>query len=272
MTAPSKTDSHMPPGKQHSKEDLLTELQALGAELEEPPTQAEMDAHGAYSSDVYRRRFGSWNEALAEAGFAVREHKYSTVEIIEAIRELADTVGRPPTAEEMATHGDVSPSTVSRRFGSWNQGLREAGLEPETDTVYSYSDLISQLHSLALNIGRPPTRDEVNRGPGPTPRTYQRVFTSFSDALIAAGFIGEFEQRMPHRSYSRRDLIDYLEVLAETTDPIPTWWDYSFHEGPDRAALLNHFSSFQVALSAADLISVQQPASGGDSPQSSALD
>lgn len=47
---------------------LLDELRRLADELERPPTSIEMDDHGIHSSTTYRRRFGSWVDALDRAG------------------------------------------------------------------------------------------------------------------------------------------------------------------------------------------------------------
>ena len=52
--------------------DLITEFQRVVDELGKTPTREEMDEHSEYSISTYRRRFGSWNEAVAEAGFEPR--------------------------------------------------------------------------------------------------------------------------------------------------------------------------------------------------------
>jgi len=51
------------------KADLIEELQALAAELGEPPTVEQMDDRGERWASVYQERFGSWNDALEAAGF-----------------------------------------------------------------------------------------------------------------------------------------------------------------------------------------------------------
>lgn len=246
----------MPSDKQVSTEALLTELRRLAEEVDGPPTQAEMDAHGEYSSDVYRKRFASWNDALETAGLSGRQSSYTEEELVRAIRELSEAIGRVPTAEEMAAHGEVSPSTISRRFGSWHDGLRAAGLSPErAKKGYEYVDLIVHLRSLALRIGRPPTTSEVRQVPGPSPVTYERVFDKYANALVTAGFIGDFSARneLISRTYSREEFIEYVRMLAESTDGVPTWWDFSFHDGPDRTTMLGLFDSFQAALRAAEI-------------------
>lgn len=65
----------MPRPQQHSDEELLTELRDLAERLGRgPPRKNDMDKHGAHAPRTYQLRFGSWNEAVAEAGFEPREH------------------------------------------------------------------------------------------------------------------------------------------------------------------------------------------------------
>ncbi|MFB6298200.1 MAG: homing endonuclease associated repeat-containing protein [Salinirussus sp.] len=52
-----------------TREELLTELQRLGEEVGRPPTTEQMHEQGRYSTSPYQNVFGSWIDALREAGF-----------------------------------------------------------------------------------------------------------------------------------------------------------------------------------------------------------
>jgi hypothetical protein len=57
--------------------------------------------------------------------------RYDEDEILDQLRAWATEHGRSPSSKEwMAGPGRVSRDTVQRRFGSWTEGLRRAGLEP----------------------------------------------------------------------------------------------------------------------------------------------
>jgi hypothetical protein len=59
------------PGGEHSSvstEDLIRELVRLYEEINSPPTKKDMQKLGKYSHQIYRRKLGSWNNALEEAG------------------------------------------------------------------------------------------------------------------------------------------------------------------------------------------------------------
>ncbi|MEF8782665.1 MAG: hypothetical protein V5A39_05190 [Haloarculaceae archaeon] len=52
-----------------TREELLIELQRLGEEVGRPPTTEQMEEQGRYSTSPYHHMFGSWIDALRDAGF-----------------------------------------------------------------------------------------------------------------------------------------------------------------------------------------------------------
>ncbi|NGM71427.1 hypothetical protein G6M89_20935 [Natronolimnobius sp. AArcel1] len=59
------------------KETLLGELNRLAETLGRTPTTTDMNEHGAHSIGTYRKRFGSWDDALDEAGIEYPTHTRS---------------------------------------------------------------------------------------------------------------------------------------------------------------------------------------------------
>lgn len=59
----------------YSDEELKEELRALDAELGRPPRLRDMRDHGLHSVDVYKERFGTWVDALLEAGIEPDERQ-----------------------------------------------------------------------------------------------------------------------------------------------------------------------------------------------------
>lgn len=56
-----------------SDDELLAELCRVEESVDGSPTRREVDKLGEYPSSTYKYRFGSWNEALEEAGLPVNE-------------------------------------------------------------------------------------------------------------------------------------------------------------------------------------------------------
>lgn len=128
-------------------------------------------------------------------------HGHSAAELnpvyVAELQRVADTLGRPPTEQEMNEHGRFSARTYERRFGSWNDGLRAAGLPVQRYRTLSDDDLLDELRRLADTVGRPPTCAEMREDGHFNPSTYAMRFGSWNDGLRAAGLSARPPGRPP---------------------------------------------------------------------------
>lgn len=134
--------------------DLVNELERVGDIVGGRPTVDDMNAKGQTSVTTYILRFGSWEEACdailssSESSTTVdinnetdgthptrMDKMYSRAELLDAVRSLADDLGRLPTTDDLKQHGKVSASPIYDRFGSWQNALREAGLLPSETSI-----------------------------------------------------------------------------------------------------------------------------------------
>lgn len=137
------------------------------------------------------------------------QHK-SSEEYLDRVREAADRLGRPPMAREVTGF-----ASLCRRFGSWNDALRAAGIQPR----YKVPDdeLLQMLRAKAHEIGRTPTQADINGDPSlPHAATYYRAFGTLRKAYAAAGLDSSHLQAPPrtygsvldshlHRTYGIRE-------------------------------------------------------------------
>ena len=79
--------------------------------------------------------FGSWNRALQAARLPIKPYAYTDEEVLAALRADAERLGRAPTGEKWLYRPLDVPGVgaVQTHFGSWNAGLRAAGLEVNKD-------------------------------------------------------------------------------------------------------------------------------------------
>jgi len=127
---------------------LIDAINELATSLGSTPTFREMRKHGKYSANVYHNQFGSWNNALREAGFEPNKSRNLTEsELLTELQRLADEQGSAPAKTYMNKHGQYSAEPYERRFGSWNNALREAGFEPNRSpsTNLTESQLLAEL-------------------------------------------------------------------------------------------------------------------------------
>jgi hypothetical protein len=81
------------------------------------------------SPGFYEKRFGSWNEALEKAGNSINlRRNISDKELLEEIKRMSSD--EQVTYDEMNESGKYSSRVYELRFGSWDDALVEAGLEP----------------------------------------------------------------------------------------------------------------------------------------------
>src|SRR5206468_11774730 len=102
------------------------------SEFGKQPYSREMDnAKGYPSKHVFERVFGSWNNAIKDAGLKVRVSQYKEEELDEAFFRFVDIHERPPVLHEFNDNSEY-PSfwCYQNRFGSWNKTLIHYGFEP----------------------------------------------------------------------------------------------------------------------------------------------
>ena len=117
-------------GSNISREGLLKELKEFADKIGKTPTKREMSNQGPRSSTTYENYFGSWNNALQRVGLDTNHEKNPPKErLIADLQEFAERLGKTPTWDEVEMKGPWHIKTYLKYFGSWNEALREAGLE-----------------------------------------------------------------------------------------------------------------------------------------------
>lgn len=182
-------------GDRYTRDELLKKLRELSEELGKSPSQKDLEqARGYPSMSPYRSRFESWAEAKREAGLGVHgrgETRYSDEELLEQLRELAEGLGREPLISDVKEADDLpSFQTYIKRFGSWIDAKRKAGVKRGVPHQQRYSDeeLLDVLRQLKAELGRKPrVQDLRNRDDYPADNTYRRRFGSWPEAKKKAG-------------------------------------------------------------------------------------
>lgn len=181
--------------KQISREELLAELQQLQDELGRVPKTADMKDDGVYSYGVYYDRFGSWKEAVTEAGFETEENnretdRISEKELIAELNQLYDDLGQVPKTTDMDKHGKYSATTYRNRYGSWDEAVSEAGFDPAEiprgSTRIPEEDLLAELNRLSDEIGAAPRKIDMENYGKFSAGTYTLRFGSWFGALEEA--------------------------------------------------------------------------------------
>lgn len=115
------------------------------------------------------------------------DNMYTDAYLINILQTLQKELGKAPTVDDVRNLGEIVPdvSTFERRFGSWINALKAAGIEG----AHNRSDetILHQLANLALRLGRAPTKREVNADPTvASSGLYTNRFGKFSTAIELA--------------------------------------------------------------------------------------
>ena len=149
-----------------SEEKFITQLHALKKKLGRTPTSREFSKSKETASiKAVTNQFGSWGKFLRAAN--LEPNRYSKKELVLQVKKLAKELRRTPTSGEFNNcPNTVSRSAIIKRFGSWNEFIRLAGLKPtRRKNYYDRNDLIAQVNGLAQELGKTPTRREFDASP-----------------------------------------------------------------------------------------------------------
>ena len=224
-----------------SEEELLGEIDRL-ADGDSPPSIPIFNQESAHSASTVERRFESWNDAVIKAGYqpnqTVSEH-----ELLAEINRLADS-NSPPTQAEYTQQADYSPTTVRRKFGSWNEAVTKAGYQPNKHSFVSGEELLTEIKRLA-DGNNPPTIREFNEKSDYYAPTAWKRFGSWNEALIEAGY-----QPNKVHSVTKQELIEAIQALAENNSP-PTQTEFNQESNHGTNTVRSKFGSWNQALTQA---------------------
>lgn len=114
-------------------EDMIKDLQDTATRLgKKKITCSEYLLYGKYSSNIFIRKFGTWNNALTASGLEIfdpplgggTKNKVSEYKCLEEIERIWTKLGRQPTTTDIKNGiSKYSLHVYERRFGSWRKAL-----------------------------------------------------------------------------------------------------------------------------------------------------
>ena len=108
-------------------------------------------------------------------------------DLIDDLVRVANELGKNTVGlRKYEKYGNHAYSTVQRRFGSWNNALKIAGLEISSEMNLSDERLFENILTIWQHYGRQPVKRDLSRAPSTiSERPYFRRFGSWWKALEA---------------------------------------------------------------------------------------
>lgn len=176
-----------------SKEEMLQALKGVYEENKGIITKSSYaDARKSPTVGTIERAFGSWSDALIQAGidpFKSQEARYTNEELLNILRGYYEVNGHLSMEDYKESGQKPTSATIVRRFGSWGNAMREAGLEMDkVEKRYTREDIIAEIRRCYEENGKKVSVNLYLYGEyKPTLTTINKVFGSWKKAVAAAG-------------------------------------------------------------------------------------
>ncbi|SET85244.1 homing endonuclease associated repeat-containing protein [Natrinema hispanicum] len=115
-------------------------------------------------------------------------------ELLAYLKELAIIFDESPSPEFVRTYGIYPVDEYEETFGSWNEALNEANLEPvgsRSRRTYSRTDILDSIAAVADKLERPPEATDLNEHGEMSSATVINRFGAWEAAVALAGLTEE---------------------------------------------------------------------------------
>lgn len=113
--------------------------------------------------------------------------EFTDGELLDHLISIADEIGHTPSKREFQELSSHSHTTYVERFGCWNDAVEAAGLDHVQVHSVPRKEFLTAIRNLADELGRAPTRLEMDSMGDRDSSLYQSKFGSWNEAIEAAG-------------------------------------------------------------------------------------
>jgi hypothetical protein len=219
-------------------EILLTALRTLSDELGRPPSYQEFGEATPFDGAALTTRFGSWGEVLGEAGIDLRSA------LLEEIDRLDGELPLRLAPADLYAHSDYPRRLFEEEFDSPSAAIRAAGA---TRLQLSNEPWITEIGDLALELERPPKRDEVAAQTSIDLDDLHAEFGPYAEVLAVAG-VDE-----PSTDDIQADLLAEIQRVAAAVEHRPSRAELKAYSEFPLADFTNQFDSVADATDTASL-------------------
>lgn len=141
-----------------------------------------------------QKRFGlTFNKILIKAGISEENLNFvrrSKDEYLEKIKGLYSKLGHTPTVKEFIANG-YSIEVINRMFGSYNNAIKECGLEPneyKSKITSSKTELLKLYKEISSKIGKPASAKDIDSLCTFSSGVFSLRFNGFNNLRKLAGY------------------------------------------------------------------------------------
>ena len=175
-----------------SDQELIRDVQDVSQKLSKDSlTCYEYSLNGKYYHGTLRKRFGSWKKVLELCNLKTHGHNFkysfSDEDVIADLKRVAQIMNKATLKrDEYSLYGEYHASTLTRKYGSWNNVLELAGMKLNLQRNFSNEEMFEEIERVWTILGRQPTTTDINNGISKySLNSYARRFGGWRKALEA---------------------------------------------------------------------------------------
>lgn len=195
-----------------SDKELIADVQATAKKMSKNTlTAKEYSEQGNYHSSTLRRRYGSWKNVLELCELDTKGHNFkcnaSDEDIIKDLKHIATMLKLPTiTSKEYDKYGMYHSSTLEKKYGSWNNVLKIAGMKVNLNRNFTDEEMFEEIEHVWILLGRQPTTTDIKKGISTfSLQSYARRFGGWRAALQA--FINYINEDIPQNKEVNSDIV-----------------------------------------------------------------
>lgn len=146
--------------------------------------------------------FGTWENfrrALGMGDGAVRSRRdWTDTQLLTGLRSIAEKIARTPASSDLRRFGLPSPQTYQRRFGSFTEACRRAGLEPNLPMAESTDTEVRMLVAYAT-LGN---TDRAAKALHTSGVRYRALFAKYGAPFVVALGYGRGHDNSARRAWA----------------------------------------------------------------------
>lgn len=255
-----------------TKEDIIPVIQALAVHLGRTPTdrlfracKREGEIEIPFSFKTAVKVFGSWNNCVVESGFSINRTAIQPGFTKESIHKIlldkyveTKTI---PRRKDFYVNGKPSPflNAISNQYRSFSKAVREAGIfgrckygRISYDEITN-EEIISQLISLASELGHTPLRKEIDEKFFVPHGLIKRRFRTYTK-LVHLAKLPAIRKGLG-AVYTKEVLLEQFRSKAKELGRIPDMFDFLKVTGENAcySTFIKYFKRWDILIAEAGL-------------------
>ncbi|MEI8202800.1 MAG: hypothetical protein WCH34_07290 [Bacteroidota bacterium] len=237
-----------PRGRRITKEEAIVDLKRVSELINNEYLKPYRYQYlGNYHYATILNKFGTWENALTQAGLEVIKIEYSKEKLGEDILKVANGRIRL-TLEEYKKEGIYTYHQILKLFGSWGKASKATGLNKKMMDETTSNEIFEDMRSVAQKLSKEniTIKNYVEHGKYNFSKIV-KIFGRWKIALKKAGF-----NEWKLKKYSKEELLDDLIRVKEGKSSI-MFTDYKKKGRFKYVCYYRGFGNWKNALNAANL-------------------